>query len=79
MQGSVIKCVLVHRGKYFARSNLDPGSHTYETQGSNCCLKTAQMKRLKTSSIAWIARMKTCKYLKMIVTLEWLKFTLTRK
>ena len=30
MQGSAIKCVLVHRGKYLARSYLDPGSHTYE-------------------------------------------------
>ena len=35
MQGSAIKCVLVHmhRGKYLARSYLDPGSHTYERQG----------------------------------------------
>ena len=34
----------VHRGKYLASSYLDPDSYSYETQGTNCCLNTAQHK-----------------------------------
>ena len=40
--------------KYFGKYvHLEKNSYSYETQASNSCLNTAQMKRPETCSIAW--------------------------
>ena len=43
IQGSVILCIFMHRGKHLARLYLGPDSHSYETQATNWCLNAAHI------------------------------------